>query len=383
VVVPAEIVGLEAVQRAAVSFAPGEVFSVEARGSGHIHDTFLVQVRTPAGAERLIVQRFNEHVFADIAAVMSNIVRVTEHAHRRLLQRAVPDLARRVLTPRRTDSGLPYFRDADGTAFRAFEYVQDSLAAGVVRGPRMAFEAGRAFGEFADLLRDLPAPPLLVTIPGFHDAAARLAALRSALAEDPWGRAREVQREWESIEQHAALATECSELAQRGSLVLRVTHNDAKLDNVLFDATTEAALCVVDLDTVMPGYLAHDFSDLVRTTACLGGEDALDLSQVRLRLDCFEALAAGYLQEVGAWLLPEERATLVLGAAWIPFELALRFLTDYVLGDRYFKIARPNHNLDRARVQLRLIQTFEQQRDALLRVWETLSRRSTEPRSQH
>jgi len=224
------------------------------------------------------------------------------------------------------------------------------------------------------LLRDLPSPPLLVTIPAFHDTGARLAALRAALAADPCDRARVVQREAALIERHAELAVQCSQLVARGAIPLRATHNDAKLDNVLLDARSEAALCVVDLDTVMPGCLAHDFGDLVRTAACLGGEDAIDLSEVTLRFDYFEALAAGYLREVGPWLWPEERATLVLGAQWVPFELALRFLTDYVLGDAYFKIARPLHNLDRARVQLQLVEAFERQRDQLLQLWDELSR---------
>jgi aminoglycoside phosphotransferase (APT) family kinase protein len=364
---------LEAVQRAAAQFADGQVLGVETYGAGHIHDTFLVRVAARGGSERLIVQRFNEQVFADIDAVMSNIARVTEHARQRLVQRAVPDLARRVLVLRRTRAGLPYLRDSDGAAFRAFEYVPGSMACGAVSDARVAFEAGRAFGEFADLLRELPAPALLVTIPAFHDTGARLSRLRSALVADPSGRARGVQPEWEFIEQHAELAMECARLSQRAALPVRVTHNDAKLDNVLLDAKTQAALCVIDLDTVMPGYLAHDFGDLVRTTACLGGEDSTDLSRVVVRLDYFEALSAGYLQEVGSWLAPEERATLVSGTQWIQLELGIRFLTDYVLGDTYFKIDRPQHNLDRARVQLHLVRAFELQRDALMSAWDRLS----------
>jgi SAM-dependent methyltransferase len=363
-----------AVQRAATQFTDGEVLGVEAYGAGHIHDTFLVRVDVPDGSGHLIVQRFNEQVFADIDAVMSNIVRVTEHARQRLRERATPDLARRVLTLRRTRAGLPYLRDSDGAAFRAFEYIAGSMACGTVSDARVAFEAGRAFGEFADLLRELPAPALLVTIPAFHDTGARLSVLRAAIDADPCERARAVQPEWAFIEQHAELAMECARLSQRAALPLRVTHNDAKLDNVLLDAKTEAALCVIDLDTVMPGYLAHDFGDLVRTTACLGGEDTTDLSRVAVRLDYFEALSAGYLQEVGAWLSPDERLTLVSGAQWIELELGIRFLTDYVLGDRYFKIDRPQHNLDRARVQLHLVRAFELQRDALMSAWDRLSK---------
>jgi aminoglycoside phosphotransferase (APT) family kinase protein len=358
-----ETADLEAVRRVLAGFVTDELSDAAVYGTGHIHDTFLVR----AGSQQLIVQRLNERVFSDIAAVMSNVARVTEHARERLAQRGAADLARRVLHVRRARTGETYLRDDTGAAFRVFDYVTASRSMRTASDARVAFEAARAYGEFVADLRDLPAPALAVTIPGFHDTAARLSAWRSAYASDPLGRARELEAEWTFLEQHAELAS----AAARHALPLRVTHNDAKLDNVLFDAQAAQApraLCVVDLDTVMPGYLAYDFGDLVRTTACVGDEDSRDLARSGLRLDAFEALARGYLQEVAGFLEPSERATLVDGALWILLELGLRFLTDHVLGDRYFKIARPNHNLDRARVQLHLVRELERELDVLRQV---------------
>jgi hypothetical protein len=352
-----ETADLAALRRVLADFVTDEVSELAAYGSGHIHDTFLAR----AGREWLIVQRFNEHVFRDIAAVMSNVARVTEHIGQQLVQRGAADPARRVLRLRRARNGETYVRAHDGAAFRVFDYVAESRSMRSASDARVAFEAARAFGEFVAGLRDLPEPPLAVTIPGFHDTAARLAAWRSAFASDPLGRARALEPEWTFIEQHAELAA----AAAQHALPLRVTHNDAKLDNVLFDAHELRALCVVDLDTVMPGYLAYDFGDLVRTTACVGDEDGRDLSRSGFRMAYFEALARGYLQEVSGFLEPIERETLADGALWILLELGLRFLTDHVLGDRYFKIARPGHNLDRARVQLHLVRELERERDAL------------------
>lgn len=367
---------LEAARRAAAHFVAGQVSSIAPHGGGHIHDTYLVNATNQAGGA-LILQRFNERVFPDISAVMSNIARVTDHARARLAARAATGQAplQRALSLRRARDGALYVRDADGAAYRAFEYIPGSMSADAVLSARVAFEAGRALGEFADVLRDLPAPALLTTIAGFHDTPLRFTSLRAMLAQDPVGRAREVEPEWEAIQQHADLITACSDLARRGALPERTAHNDAKLDNVLLDAATERALCIVDLDTVMPGYLAHDFGDLVRTTACTGGEDVVDLSRIALRQDYFEALAEGYLQGVSAWLEPEERASLPAGAAWISVELAIRFLTDYVSGDTYFKIDRPKQNLDRTRVQLQLLRGYVRERDAWLRAWDRIAQR--------
>ena len=363
---PLSTSALASARLAAAQFGRGPIGSVVSYGSGHIHDTYLVE---GTDGERWILQRFNERVFPEIDAVMGNIVRVTDHARATLRRRGA---STRVLTVRRSRAGAAYVRDAQGSAYRAFEFIAGATSAGHQLSARVAFEAGRAFGEFADLLRDLPDPPLVTTIPGFHDTPGRLSALRAALQRDPVGRARAVQAEWTEIEQRTEVIAACHGLAERGALPLRIAHNDAKLDNVLLEAETLRALCVVDLDTVMPGYLAHDFGDLVRTTACLAEEDTTDLARVVLRQEYFEALARGYLQVAGDWLQPEERESLPFGALWISVELAIRFLTDYLLGDSYFKVDRPEHNLERARVQLQLLRVYDRERAAWLGAWQRL-----------
>jgi Ser/Thr protein kinase RdoA (MazF antagonist) len=350
-----------ALRQALAGFGLGDVTRVEAFGGGHIHDTFAVD----ADGGRWLVQRFNERVFVDLDAVMGNIRRVTEHARAKLLARGV-DPARRVLRLLPAADGGNYVRAADGLAYRAFEFVSGSRPAPQgAPDARLAFEAGRAFGEFVALLADLPAPPLAETIPGFHDTPARLAALRAAFQADPHGRAAALAAERAFVEERAELAGECASLAERGLLPRRVAHNDAKLDNLLLDAADGGALCAVDLDTVMPGYLAYDFGDLVRTAACTGREDTRDLSTIGLRLDNFAALARGYLDPLRHVIGEAERASLLDGAYWIVLELGMRFLTDHLQGDRYFKIARAAHNLDRARAQFQVLRVLERERPAL------------------
>jgi aminoglycoside phosphotransferase (APT) family kinase protein len=369
-----ESVALNAARRALPQFVEGRTLELGPLGAGHIHDTYLATLDSaePFGTSQVVLQRVNSGVFRDLPAVMDNIARVTAHARAALALRGVPDARRRVLQLRLTRAGASYAREPDGTAWRMFDYVPGSLSLAAAQRPQDAFEAGRAFGEFASLLQDLPAPPLTCTIVDFHATDARLRALQAAMRADPQRRAAQVQREWDAVERRSELALECSSLAARGQLPQRVAHNDAKLDNVLFDAETRAALCVIDLDTVMPGYLAHDFGDLVRTAACSGGEDNRELAQVGLHFEYVEALARGYLPQVASFVTPDERASLLRGSAWILLELGMRFLTDHLLGDRYFKIQRPGQNLDRARVQLHLLDAFERQREPLARLFDRL-----------
>jgi hypothetical protein len=354
----------EAPRRALSHFSASAARTIVPLGGGHIHDTYLVEFDADAA---LVLQRFNTRVFESPTAVMDNIARVTSHARARLRERGI-DPERRVLSLRPTLAGTWFASGDDGGVWRAFERVVNAVNFGSARRPSDAYEAGRTLGQFASLLRDLPAPRLNVTIEGFHAADLRLVALRSALARDPLGRAGAVQTEGQAIERQAGIALECQQLAASGRLPERVAHNDAKLDNVLFDADSGAGLCVVDLDTVMPGYLGHDFGDLVRTAACSGAEDSADLSAVNFRPDYFVELVRGYLGEVSDFLTPDERRSLVRGASWIVYELAMRFLTDHVLGDTYFKIARPGHNLERARVQLHLLAQFERAQASMLGV---------------
>jgi Ser/Thr protein kinase RdoA (MazF antagonist) len=350
----------------------GQVSEVRRHGTGHIHDSFVLTWQHRGASVRLLAQQFNTDVFGDPEPVMRNILRVTDHVRLKLQAAGAPDLARRVLQVQPAPDGALFFR-AGERVYRAFVYIDGAEAFDLVARADQPLAAGAAFGGFVSLLEDLPGEPLIETIPGFHDTPARLEALRAAFARDPVGRGSELQAERAQLEGYAELAQYCERASRRGELSQQTVHNDAKLSNLLFDAASGEPLCVVDLDTVMPGYALYDFGDLVRTTACLLAEDARDLSRIEVRLDYVEQLARGYLGAQSRPLTEPECEALAKGPAMICLELALRFLTDHVQGDTYFAIARPGQNLDRARAQLALVGELERRSGELQacvkRVW--------------
>ena len=332
----------------------GEPLHAERLGSGHIHDTFAIHVATPGRARRYVLQRLHGGVFADPEALMVNLVRVTSHLAAKLARAEVPDRERRALTLVPERGGRAFHRDADGTCWRCFDLIEDSVAIDSAPTPAQAFEAARAFGAFLVALADLSEPPLAEVIPHFHDFPRRLAALEAALREDPHGRARAVGAEADAARASAERLSLALGAAGAWDLPLRTVHNDCKVNNVLLDARSGEGLCVIDLDTVMPGNVLADFGDLVRTAASTAPEDARDLERVGFDRVGFEALARGYLAVAGSLLLPSELRALPLAGPLLALENAVRFLADHVQGDRYFRIHRPAHNLDRARAQLRL-----------------------------
>jgi Ser/Thr protein kinase RdoA (MazF antagonist) len=326
---------------------------------GHINDSFIVTCGAGTGVRRYLLQRINAAIFHEPPRVMANIVRVTAHLAARLRAAGVPDVSRRVLTPRATRDGVPYVRDAQGAYWRLYPFIEGTRAHLAVRTPAQAQCAGQAFGEFLRLLADFPAAELHETIPAFHDTPRRLAVLEEAIAADPCGRGAGVRREIEFILARRRLTATLVDLLGTGQVPVRVVHNDAKLSNVLLDATTGAGLCVVDLDTVMPGTALFDFGDMVRSMTCLAAEDEPDAARVHLDRELFAALARGYLAAAGRTLTPAERANLVAAGQVITLEQAIRFLADYLSGDTYYRVARPGHNLDRARTQLALLADLE------------------------
>jgi Ser/Thr protein kinase RdoA (MazF antagonist) len=340
-------------------FTDQPLLKVEPLGDGHLHETLLVRLGGSAMGCEWVLQRINTQVFTDVPAVMSNLERVTQHARTRLLARGVTALSRRVLTLVRTRAGAAYIADPSIGTCRVFEYISGSIALSRAESAADAFEAGRACGEFAALMSDLAAPALHTTLPNFHATDQRFLQLVAAIERDPVGRAAGVASECAALRAREPLARECSAWSSSPELRLRVTHNDTKLNNILFDAATRRALCLVDLDTVMPGYIAYDFGDLVRTCLCTAPEDAHDPAQVGLDFSLFAPLAEGYLSARVPDLTPLELRSLGRGPLWIVLELALRFLTDYLQGDTYFKVARPEHNLDRARTALALLVQLE------------------------
>ncbi len=351
------------------AFAPGaEVTGASRLGRGHINDTFLVELEGGGGRARLVLQRLNAQVFADPVAVMGNVERVLDHLHRKLDGLAATERARRILTLLRTQDGAAFAHDAEGEVWRAYEFIAGAHPCTGRSGPAEAQRAARAFGEFLRLLADLDGPPLLETIPGFHDTPRRLAALGAAVKRDAAGRVAGCRAEIDFALAREPLASALLRLRDDGLLFQRITHNDTKLDNVLLDDATGEALAVLDLDTVMPGLVLADFGDLVRTGATSAVEDDPEAANQEVRPELFEALARGFLAGTGDLLSGVEVEHLAVAGQVITYEAGVRFLTDHLEGDAYFRTHRPGHNLDRCRAQLARLASLERQEDTLRRI---------------
>jgi aminoglycoside phosphotransferase (APT) family kinase protein len=333
------------VPKAAAAFdLPSPVKDVTAHGSGHIHQTF--RVRTEKGD--FLLQQLNERVFPDLEAVMENTRRIAAHLS---AQVASP---RRCLSLRSTRNGAFLHREADGGAWRMFDFIDDAESHDLAPSLRHIEDAARAFGEFQRQLDTLPAPALKDTLPGFHDTRRRFARLQTMIATDPAGRLDGCALETAQILARSHLA----EALQARRLPVRTVHNDTKLNNLLFDRQTQQPLCVIDWDTVMPGLVAHDFGDMVRTMASDAAEDEADPARVRILPERLAAITRGYLAATQDWLTQAEIDTLPLGAQTIIFEQAVRFLTDHLEGDVYYPVSQPGHNLTRTRVQCALLESL-------------------------
>lgn len=335
----------------------GNAVSCVPYGSGHINATYLV--KTDVG-HAYILQKINDSIFRDVAGLMENIQAVTAH-----LAAQDPD-PRRSLHLIPTRDGAAYWQSAEGGYYRVYDFVTDSLGLDAPENDQDFYESAVAFGHFQQMLADFPAEKLHETIPHFHDTPSRYQALHAAIAADVKGRAKECQPEIAFALAHEQDAAYMTSLLQAGKLPLRVTHNDTKLNNVLLDKATRKALCVIDLDTVMPGLAANDFGDSIRFGANTGAEDEKDLSRISLSLPRFQAFTRGFLEACGAALTPLEIETLPWGAKLMTLECGVRFLTDYLSGDTYFRIHRPEHNLDRTRTQFALVADME-------RKWEQMA----------
>lgn len=327
---------------------------------GHINDTFSAD--TPEGC--FVLQRINRFVFPSPENIMENIIGVTDFI-RAKLERQGGDPDRGTLTVRKTVDGQGGFVDQDGGYWRCTFLISGATAHETATSPKMLREAGRAFGEFQRMLSDYPADTLHEIIPKFHDTPDRFRQLREAAEQDRAGRRHAVAAELEFAGQREKSCGLLTDLLHEGKLPLRVTHNDTKMSNVLIDDQTDEAVCVIDLDTVMPGLAAFDFGDSIRAGASTGAEDETDLSKVHFDLSLYEAYAEGFLSAAGRALTEEELRTLPDGAILMTFEVGVRFLTDYLNGDVYFRVSRPDQNLDRARNQFHLVREMEASRAAM------------------
>ncbi len=341
----------------------GEFLDAAPYGSGHINDTYASTWNQSGAKVRYIHQRINHNIFKDPVALMDNVHRVTSHQRRKL--EGQPDLSRRALTLVPSRRGDPYWRDPEGSVWRSYLFIENAKTYDVIQSPLQAEQAARAFGRFQHMLSDLPAPRLHETIPGFHDSPRRFEQLEKAIAADVKNRAAGCKPEIDYCLAQKAKVGRLLGLFAQGKLPERITHNDTKLNNVMIDDASGEGICVIDLDTVMPGLSLYDFGDMVRTATMPVKEDEKDVSKVVLQWPMFEALAKGYLSSAGGFLNNEEKAQLPFGGWLITFEIGIRFFTDHLAGDSYFKIHREGHNLDRCRTQFALARDIERNMDKM------------------
>jgi Ser/Thr protein kinase RdoA (MazF antagonist) len=346
----------------------GRLLDVTAVPTGHINDTYIV---TTGGKPRTryVLQRINRAVFEDPPRMMANIARVTEHIQAKAAQTR-PEMASRQVTLVKTRAGGSCYEDPRGCFWRAYTCIENAVTYDRPPSTEVAYEVARTFGWFQRALIDLSGPPLYETIPGFHDTAARLTAFEELLRKDPCNRAASARREIEFVLEHEAICHVVPSLTKEGSISPRIAHNDTKINNVMLDRDTGKGICVIDLDTVMPGLSIYDFGDLVRTAACPAAEDEHDLSKVAVDLVMCEALARGFAYEARHFLTDAERQHLVFAGKLITYEQCVRFLTDYLAGDVYYKVHDDRHNLDRSRTQRKLVQSIAAQEGAMNRIVE-------------
>jgi hypothetical protein len=338
-------------------------------GSGHINDTYCASF-DQAGNLRLryILQRINTHVFKTPVELMENVERVTRHSLERLLSDGNPEAHRRTLTCIPAHEGKPYAVDALGNYWRVYPFIERATGHDEIKSNEQAFQAAMAFGNFQKLAADLGGKRLHETIPDFHNTPKRLDALRAAIDADSTNRAASLKPEIDFVLARVADCSRITGLIAAGVIPERVTHNDTKLNNVLLDDVTAEGVCVIDLDTTMPGSALYDFGDMVRTATPTSREDDTDLAKLDVRLDRFEALVRGYLGAARSFLNEAEVENLAFAGKLLTLECGIRFLTDYLQGDVYFKIKHPDHNLDRCRNQLAFVAAIEKKLPEMERI---------------
>ncbi len=342
----------------------GEYVSHIPYGNGHINDTKLVTTKDGDKVYEYILQKINKNVFKNPEQLMENYVGVTDFI-RRKVKEAGGDTQREVINVVHANDGKPFYVDEDGEYWRMLVFVTDSLSYDKVERPEQFYESAVAFGNFQYMLQDYPAETLHETIVNFHNTPDRYRQLMEAVEADSCGRLKDVTAEVEFAKARREFAQTLERAHSEGRLPLRVTHNDTKLNNILFDKKTGAPLCVVDLDTIMPGYSVNDFGDSIRFGATTALEDEADLSLVNFDISLYELYVKGFIEGAKGGLTECELEMLPIGAMMMTFECGMRFLTDYLNGDTYFRIHREGHNLDRARNQFKLVSDMEKQLDEM------------------
>lgn len=352
--------------------ADGTFLNGEPYGSGHIHDTFRIET-VEKDKDDYILQRLNNNIFKNIPELQQNIERVTVHLRNKL--RTIPgsDIKRECLSLITSRDGKSWIIDGEGNYWRMYIFISNHHSYNLVDSPDKAFEGGKAIGRFQAMLSDMPGGPLFETIPWFHNIEKRLQTFNIKIRENPAGRVKSVAEEIDQIHKRAEEMKIILKLGNEGKIPLRITHNDTKFNNILLDEN-DKALCVIDLDTVMPGYVHYDFGDSIRTAANTASEDENDLSRIRMDINLFKAYSEGYLSETVETLNDVEKEFLAFAPRLITYTIALRFLTDFIDGDHYFKIHHELHNLQRARAQLQLVKSMEGQYEDMKRIIRKLTK---------
>ncbi len=343
----------------------GDFVQGEEIESGHINSTYRATFEKADGdRQRYILQRINERVFKDPVAVMRNVECVTRHINWKVL-RVKKDLGGQTLSLYPGRGGRSWVIGPNGGVWRCYNSIEGCVTYDIIENTRQAYQAARAFGSFQDLVSDLPASEIEETIPDFHHTRRRFERLMRVADADPHGRVAAVSEELEFVRRREEAVDVVLNLLSTHAIPQRITHNDTKINNVMIDADSDEAVCVIDLDTVMPGASLYDFGDLVRTATSPAAEDEQDLSKVVMQIPMFEALVDGYLDAANDFLNDAEAEHLAFSGKLITLETGIRFLTDFLEGDSYFKIHREGHNLDRCRTQFKLVTEIERQQPAM------------------
>jgi len=346
----------------------GVFLRAERYGSGHINDTYLLLFELAGGSiKRYILQRINNFVFQNPAGLMKNIAAVTGHLRRKVIA-AGGDPDRETLSLVPTSTSQSFHLTEEGQYWRCYHFIENTIACQTPPSLQHVVHAARAFGNFQGMLHDFPAADLVETIPDFHNTPKRFEDLFRAVELDLHHRARDVADELDFILQRKDELAVVVDRIEQGSLPIRVTHNDTKFNNVLLDEVTGEGVCIIDLDTVMPGSVLYDFGDAIRSIANTAEEDQRDLSKVHFDLEVIDAFARGYLDATRHALTPHELDLLAFSARLMTLECGIRFLTDHLNGDVYFRIQRENHNLDRCRTQFKLVQEMELHDDEMQQI---------------
>lgn len=335
----------------------GNATLIKRFGSGHINDTYQVTT-DQEDKEQYMLQKINHHVFKDVDALMHNILLVCNHVKRKLSEQGAEELYKRSLTPVLTKSNEAYCKDDSGHYWRMFILIKDTISYDIVATTQQAYQGGKAFGNFQYLLSDLSPLDIHSTIPDFLHIGKRLEHFKRAIRLDFAYRSKIAAEEIAFLLNRKERMNAILEMASRELIPLRITHNDTKFNNVLLDKNDQYQ-CVIDIDTVMPGYIAYDFGDAIRTIINTAAEDEQDLSKIKLNIPLFQAFTEGYLEEVNHFIRPAEVDSLIEGVLLLPYMQAVRFLTDYLEGDVYYKTNHNQHNLQRTKAQIKLVNEIE------------------------